>query len=92
MSNNKSCEKNHGWVEFQSQDEGILREFRIEKLKKDGAQWINCDLQKINLSEILENNYDVITVDPPWDIHMNLPYDTLSDHTMISDIKGIDNL
>ena len=27
--------------------------------------------------------FDVLIVDPPWDIHMCLPYETLTDHQMI---------
>jgi len=37
-------------------------------------------------------SFDVLMVDPPWDIHMNLPYETLSDQQMIQDLKGIEQM
>lgn len=45
-------------------------------------QWINCDLRKFDLSRL--GHFDVILADPPWDIHMSLPYGTLSDDDMLS--------
>ena len=36
--------------------------------------------------------FDVLIVDPPWDIHMTLPYETLSDSQMIQDMKGIEKM
>ena len=97
---NPSSEKKHfGWVEFQDKsflpkklDQEILQQLKIENLKKNGAQWINCDLQTFDLEGILGTDYDVLTVDPPWDIHMTLPYDTMSDQQMIQDLKGLENL
>ena len=44
------------------------------------SQWINCDIRKFD-SNIL-GKFDVIMADPPWDIHMELPYGTLSDEEM----------
>ena len=44
------------------------------------SQWINCDIRKFD-STIL-GKFDVIMADPPWDIHMDLPYGTLSDEEM----------
>lgn len=71
---------------------------KLDKLKASGtAQWINCDLQTFDLVKNLVGpseygDYDVLMVDPPWDIHMTLPYETISDQKMISGIKGIDRL
>ncbi|WFD44686.1 mRNA (2'-O-methyladenosine-N(6)-)-methyltransferase [Malassezia psittaci] len=54
---------------------------KIESLKSQReAQWISCDLRTFDLSSIGE--FDVIVADPPWDIHMSLPYGTLSDEQM----------
>jgi mRNA (2'-O-methyladenosine-N6-)-methyltransferase len=36
--------------------------------------------------------FDVLSLDPPWDIHMNLPYETLTDNQVFSNLKGIDKL
>ena len=33
-------------------------------------QWINCDLRTFDLT--IFGNCDVIMLDPPWDIHMNV--------------------
>lgn len=44
------------------------------------AQWINCDVRTFDLATL--GKFDVILADPPWDIHMSLPYGTLSDEDM----------
>jgi len=44
-------------------------------------QWVCCDVRKFNL-EIL-GEFPVIMADPPWDIHMELPYGTLKDEEML---------
>ncbi|KAI3623298.1 IME4 [Malassezia furfur] len=44
------------------------------------AQWISCDLRTFDLAQL--GTFDVIVADPPWDIHMSLPYGTLSDEQM----------
>lgn len=44
------------------------------------AQWIDCDVRTFDLSSL--GKFDVILIDPPWDIHMSLPYGTLSDEDM----------
>ena len=44
------------------------------------SQWINCDIRFFDFS--IMGKYDVIMADPPWDIHMDLPYGTLSDEEM----------
>ncbi|TNN08416.1 N6-adenosine-methyltransferase subunit METTL3 [Schistosoma japonicum] len=43
-------------------------------------QWINCDIRLINMSIL--GKFAVIMADPPWDIHMELPYGTMSDDEM----------
>lgn len=44
------------------------------------AQWIDCDVRSFDLASL--GKFDVILADPPWDIHMSLPYGTLSDEDM----------
>ena len=44
------------------------------------AQWINCDIKQFDFS--LLGKWDIILADPPWDIHMSLPYGTMSDDDM----------
>mmetsp|Transcript_112796 Transcript_112796/g.177465 ORF Transcript_112796/g.177465 Transcript_112796/m.177465 type:complete len:468 (+) Transcript_112796:1-1404(+) len=42
------------------------------------AQWVQCDIRKFPLN-IFNGLIDVVMADPPWDIHMELPYGTLTD-------------
>lgn len=44
------------------------------------AQWINCDIRNFRM-DIL-GQFGVIMADPPWDIHMELPYGTMADDEM----------
>lgn len=44
------------------------------------AQWIQCDIRSFDLSSL--GKFDVIMADPPWDIHMELPYGTMRDQEM----------
>ncbi len=48
---------------------------------KYNAQWINCDVRKLPM-EVL-GKFTVIMADPPWDIHMELPYGTMADDEML---------
>ncbi|XP_039286727.1 N6-adenosine-methyltransferase MT-A70-like protein [Nilaparvata lugens] len=43
-------------------------------------QWIQCDLRYLDMTVL--GKFAVIMADPPWDIHMELPYGTLSDDEM----------
>jgi len=44
------------------------------------AQWVCCDLRFLDLKVL--GKFSVIMADPPWDIHMELPYGTMSDDEM----------
>ena len=44
------------------------------------SQWVNCDIRYFDYTIL--GKFDVIMADPPWDIHMDLPYGTLSDEEM----------
>ncbi|XP_068642344.1 N6-adenosine-methyltransferase MT-A70-like [Aristolochia californica] len=44
------------------------------------SQWINCDIRTFRM-DIL-GQFGVIMADPPWDIHMELPYGTMADDEM----------
>ncbi|KAH8553546.1 MT-A70-domain-containing protein [Umbelopsis sp. PMI_123] len=43
-------------------------------------QCIKCDIRKLDFDVI--GKFTVILADPPWDIHMNLPYGTMTDDEM----------
>ncbi|KAI8808154.1 MT-A70-domain-containing protein [Cladochytrium replicatum] len=44
------------------------------------AQWISCDVRTFDLRVL--GKFAVIMADPPWDIHMSLPYGTMTDDEM----------
>ncbi|KAG1704373.1 N6-adenosine-methyltransferase catalytic subunit [Nymphon striatum] len=44
------------------------------------AQWVQSDLRYFDMSIL--GKFSVIMADPPWDIHMELPYGTMSDDEM----------
>lgn len=44
------------------------------------SQWINCDIRFLDVSIL--GKFAVVMADPPWDIHMELPYGTLTDDEM----------
>lgn len=50
------------------------------KLTMLPAQWIQCDIRYLDNSVL--GKYAVIMADPPWDIHMELPYGTMQDDEM----------
>jgi len=43
-------------------------------------QWVQCDLRNFKLPVL--GKFTVVMADPPWDIHMELPYGTMSDDEM----------
>ncbi|KAF8076128.1 MT-A70-domain-containing protein [Lyophyllum atratum] len=55
----------------------INMELNISQLP---PQWINCDLRRFDYSVL--GKFHVIMADPPWDIHMSLPYGTMTDDEM----------
>ena len=89
---NQSSEVKSGWKEFLDEKQLISQQARIDLLKTQ-AQWINCDIQAFDLSILKEedpdDNYKVIIVDPPWDIHMNLPYETINDMEVLKALNGL---
>ena len=44
-------------------------------IKLTPAQWINCDLRSLDMKVL--GKFSIIMADPPWDIHMELPYGKL---------------
>lgn len=48
------------------------------------AQWLHCDVRNFELGPVLGRGlWDVVLLDPPWDIHMSLPYGVLSDAQLL---------
>ncbi|KAJ9098199.1 hypothetical protein QFC21_004528 [Naganishia friedmannii] len=46
-------------------------------LESQEVQWLNMDVRDMDAATL--GSFDLILADPPWDIHMTLPYGTLSD-------------
>ncbi|XP_068611889.1 N6-adenosine-methyltransferase subunit METTL3 [Brachionichthys hirsutus] len=44
------------------------------------SQWVCCDIRFLDVSIL--GKFAVVMADPPWDIHMELPYGTLTDDEM----------
>ena len=59
-------------------DEQIYQNPAIHRYE---AQWVNCDVRALEFGVLCK--YGVIMADPPWDIHMELPYGTLTDDEML---------
>jgi mRNA m6A methyltransferase catalytic subunit len=51
-----------------------------KQTRKIPPQWICCDLRTIDFNIL--GKFSVIMADPPWDIHMELPYGTMADEEM----------
>ncbi|CAG9813120.1 unnamed protein product [Phaedon cochleariae] len=53
---------------------------RVESTMLYPPQWVQCDLRFLDMTVL--GKFAVIMADPPWDIHMELPYGTMSDDEM----------
>lgn len=63
---------NHNGTSVVSKPDGVLT--------LTPPQWIQCDLRYLDMTFL--GKFAVIMADPPWDIHMELPYGTMSDDEM----------
>lgn len=73
------------FVHYQIEDDDLIPSNRKELVLSGDetvldSQWVNCDIRYFDFSIL--GKFDVIMADPPWDIHMDLPYGTLSDEEM----------
>ncbi|KXS17938.1 MT-A70-domain-containing protein [Gonapodya prolifera JEL478] len=57
-----------------------LRATRVPLTRLWPAQWVNCDVRSLDYTVL--GKFSVIMADPPWDIHMSLPYGTMKDDEM----------
>ncbi|XP_013403912.1 N6-adenosine-methyltransferase catalytic subunit [Lingula anatina] len=53
-----------------------------DAIKMTPPQWVCCDLRTLDMTIL--GKCSVIMADPPWDIHMELPYGTMADDEMRS--------
>lgn len=85
-----TCKYVHYKVDTQNQPERNEETKVVKKSDLTGAnpitltppQWVRCDVRYIDF-EVL-GKFSVVMADPPWDIHMELPYGTMADHEMKS--------
>lgn len=87
--NHDSCKYVHYQIEDHDEEKEVLKSADYiaiaRKRTKTGMtppQWINCDIRYLDLSVL--GKFSVIMADPPWDIHMELPYGTMTDEEMKS--------
>ncbi|GIX62188.1 methyltransferase MTA70, putative [Babesia caballi] len=66
------------FVHYQVESEVPLRP-PVDEVSQ--GQWICCDVRKLDFS-IFNPYVSVVMADPPWDIHMDLPYGTMKDSEM----------
>lgn len=64
-----------------AQAAGTIKTALSSTMPEEPAQWIRCDVRKLDFS-IFRDKILVVMADPPWDIHMELPYGTMSDAEM----------
>lgn len=57
-----------------------VKQSTLPRSKLFPPQWVQCDLRTFDMSTL--GKFAVIMADPPWDIHMELPYGTMSDDEM----------
>ncbi|CAK5275773.1 unnamed protein product [Mycena citricolor] len=79
------------WAGMKSRDKEVIKDDARHRLdigcgplgrpaKLLPPQWINCDVRRFDYSVL--GKFHVIMADPPWDIHMSLPYGTMTDDEM----------
>eukprot|EP00045_Choanoeca_perplexa_P015755 m.203219 g.203219 ORF g.203219 m.203219 type:complete len:480 (+) comp17070_c1_seq3:125-1564(+) len=60
----------------------VKTELDMKDLAIYPGQWIQCDVRNLDMAVL--GKFSVIMADPPWHIHMDLPYGTMEDHEMRS--------
>ncbi|CEQ42360.1 SPOSA6832_04157, partial [Sporobolomyces salmonicolor] len=70
-----------GEAKRRKEEETVKGKKRAEANEALPPQWINADLRNLDVSVL--GKYDVVVADPPWAIHQELPYGTLTDDEMM---------
>ncbi|KAK6186182.1 hypothetical protein SNE40_008270 [Patella caerulea] len=83
----ETCKYVHYEIDHPDKKDEPVREIVKYKVPEVGSnvymfppQWIQSDLRFFDMSTI--GKCAVVMADPPWDIHMELPYGTMSDDEM----------
>ncbi|RUS13753.1 N6-adenosine-methyltransferase 70 kDa subunit [Endogone sp. FLAS-F59071] len=74
-----SCKYVHYELDDDEEEHKVI-ERKLSTLPVLPSQWINCDVRALDFSVL--GKFSVIMADPPWDIHMSLPYGTMTDDEM----------
>lgn len=87
-----TCKYVHYEIDYPAKNEtaGMKKEALLAKSALDKSnegevhmfppQWVQCDLRNFDMSTL--GKCAVVMADPPWDIHMELPYGTMQDDEM----------
>jgi len=72
-------------VQFPKEVAAVSGKAEPDRVSRDSTilyppQWVQCDLRYLDMRVL--GKFAVIMADPPWDIHMELPYGTMSDDEM----------
>lgn len=66
------CKYIHYKIDDEEEKGTRLQDRLADEVKRRPKQWINCDLRDFDFTVLGECN--VIMLDPPWDIHMNVDH------------------
>lgn len=81
-----TCKYVHYTIEYPEESKSKVSSTIISKFDKQNTtrlfapQWVQCDIRALDMKVL--GKFAVIMADPPWDIHMELPYGTMSDEEM----------
>ncbi|KAA1109381.1 hypothetical protein PGTUg99_036989 [Puccinia graminis f. sp. tritici] len=64
-----------------SESDALVKSQTASSSKLFPPQWVNCDLRHLDVGIL--GKFNVLMMDPPWDIHMSLPYGTMTDDEML---------
>lgn len=78
---NSSISSNNSISSLTKNNDGAVQGASLSSgIKLVPPQWVQCDLRNLDLPVL--GKFSVVMADPPWDIHMELPYGTMSDDEM----------
>ena len=78
---NSSISSNNSISSLTKNNDGAVQGASFSSgIKLVPPQWVQCDLRNLDLPVL--GKFSVVMADPPWDIHMELPYGTMSDDEM----------
>ncbi|KAI0980444.1 hypothetical protein GJ496_004336 [Pomphorhynchus laevis] len=70
-------DKSNIQTDQRTHDTGIVAQLLEKSIP---PQWVQCDLRAFDITVL--GKFSIVMADPPWDIHMELPYGTMADTEM----------